>query len=166
MRRSIFPRVLDKNIGNCLFNKITQCAFKKTWKAKLPTHHIAHQHHKFLTKPLKLKQIGLHLIEVLTATFDAAINFFEEIIRDAINLTQHLLTAIFFTESDAIVQCRHFEGLLKHTQIGQCPHIAQSEVGRHHGLKVYTNQRHEILRSTNTPSSFLFLIRGTSKYIW
>ena len=52
------------------------------------------------------------------------------------------------THTQLVVDRRNVKGGLKHTQVGQSSHVGDAQVGSHHCLEIYSDQRHEILHAT------------------
>ena len=76
-------------------------------------HHGEMREDGFLGETLKLKEICLHVVHISATTLDAIINFFEEIVGDAINLIHHLLALILFSETNLVVEGLHLKCLFE-----------------------------------------------------
>ena len=139
---------------NGLLGSSTDSTLKETGKTKLELHQVAGKHHHILHKSLELKQICLHILYLATATTDALINLFEEVVVHLIELLQHFLTTGLLTDAQFATLGRNTQGSFKHTQVGQCIQIGDTQICSHHCLKIDANQGHEIFHAPN----FLFCI--------
>ena len=86
---------------------------------------------------------------------DARVDFLEETVGYAVDFAEHFLAAVFFAQSEFVVDSGHMQCLLEHAQVGQHGDVADAEVGCHHSLVVHADERHEVFHAAYAPSFLL-----------
>ena len=123
---------------------------EEAWHTQLEFHQIAREHHQVLHKCLELHQIGLRILHLPAAMADTLIHLLKKLIVHLIHFLQHLPAASFLAHSKAPLLSRHFQCHLKGAQVGQCIEIRNMKCIGQFGLKIHTDEHHEIFHSTDS----------------
>ena len=96
-------------------------------------------------------------VDAAAARLDALVYLLEEQVGHVVQLDEHLLAAILLALSQAVVERRHGERMLEHTQVGQHGYVGNAQIGGHGSLEVNAYESHEILYASHTGTVIGFL---------
>lgn len=134
---------------------------------EFPFHKVAHEHHEVLAEALEYDEVAAYFVDVTAVALDAFVDFFEKVVRDAVDFGKHLFAAVFFAQSQLVVERRYMEGLFEYAQVRQCREVGYAQLRGHDRLVVYAYECHEVLHASHAPAFFTvgsFLFEQVGEY--
>ena len=149
----IFPIVFGEDVVYALGNDGAQCLLEDTGNTQFPLHGAADSHQQFLGESLEKGKVIPNVIGFAAVLLDAVVYLSEEIIRQIVQILQHVLAFAFLSKPQLVVNGLYMESLLEDSQVRKSLEIGDTQPGCHYTLVIYPDEIHKILHSSN-----LFLV--------